>query len=62
MSYYGAHAIIDVGHAEGWLAHVVRPQVAELPAARTGIAEGLVLRADASPDYFDYGLGGMRAL
>ena len=62
MSYYGAHAIIDVGHAEGWLAHVVRPQVAELPSARTGIAEGLLLRADASLDYFDYALAGMRAL
>jgi hypothetical protein len=54
MSYYGAHAIIDIGHAEGWLQHVVEPQVAELPAARVGIAEGLVLRADASLDYFDY--------
>ena len=62
MSYYGAHAIIDVGHAEGWLAHVVRPQVEELPSARTGIAEGLLLRADASLDYFDYALAGMRAL
>lgn len=62
MSYYGAHAIIDVGHAEGWLAHVIRPQVAALPAARVGIAEGLVLRADASLDYFDHALGGMRAI
>ena len=62
MSYYGAHAIIDVGHAEGWLAHVLRPQVAELPTARVGIAEGLVLRADASLDYFDHALAGMRAL
>ncbi|MDF1504791.1 iron-containing redox enzyme family protein [Roseisolibacter sp. H3M3-2] len=54
MSYYAAHAIIDVGHAEGWLDHVVRPQVAAVPASRVGIAEGLIARADASLDYFDY--------
>src|SRR6266550_289891 len=52
--YYGAHAIIDVGHAEGWLAHVVEAQVREFPDARVGIAEGLLARADASLDYFDY--------
>jgi hypothetical protein len=56
MSYYSAHAIIDVGHAEGWLDHVVGPQVAAVPAARVGIAEGLIARADASLDYFDYAL------
>lgn len=61
MSYYGAHAIIDVGHAEGWLAHVVRPQVAELPESRVGIAEGLLVRADASLDYFDWSLATMRS-
>lgn len=60
MLYYGAHAIIDVGHAEGWLAHVVRPQVAELPESRLGIAEGLIVRADASLDYFDWCLAEMR--
>jgi len=60
MLYYGAHAIIDVGHAEGWLAHVVRPQVAELPDSRLGIAEGLLVRADASLDYFDWCLSEMR--
>jgi pyrroloquinoline quinone (PQQ) biosynthesis protein C len=54
MIYYAAHAIVDIGHAEGWLDHVVRPQVAEQPAARVGIAEGLMARADASLDYFDY--------
>jgi hypothetical protein len=62
MVYYGAHAVIDVGHAEGWLAHVVRPQVAELPDARIGIAEGLMIRADASLDYFDFCLAGARAV
>ena len=60
MLYYGAHAIIDIGHAEGWLTHVVRPQVAELPESRLGIAEGLLVRADASLDYFDWCLGEMR--
>ena len=54
MVYYGAHAIIDVGHAEGWLDHVVSAQVAELPDSRVGIAEGLMIRADASLDYFDW--------
>ena len=60
MVYYGAHAVIDVGHAEGWLAHVVRPQVAEVPEARVGIAEGLLVRADASLDYLDWCLAEMR--
>ena len=55
--YYGAHAIIDIGHAEGWLTHVIEAQVRELPEARVGIAEGLLARADASLDYFDYCLG-----
>jgi pyrroloquinoline quinone (PQQ) biosynthesis protein C len=62
MVYYGAHAIIDIGHAEGWLAHVIRPQVAELPESRAGIAEGLMVRADASLDYFDWSLTAMRAM
>jgi pyrroloquinoline quinone (PQQ) biosynthesis protein C len=61
MVYYAAHAIVDIGHAEGWLDHVVRPQVAQIPAARVGIAEGLLARADASLDYFDYALGALRA-
>lgn len=52
--YYGAHAIIDIGHAEGWLKHVIEPQVAVHPESRIGIAEGLIVRADASQDYFDY--------
>ena len=60
--YYGAHAIIDIGHAEGWLQHVVSPQVAAFPAARVGIAEGLLARADASLDYFDYCLSAARNL
>ncbi len=62
MIYYGAHAIIDIGHAEGWLAHVIEPQVREHPAARVGIAEGLILRADTSLDYFDYCLARARAI
>lgn len=52
--YYGAHAIIDIGHAEGWLSHVIEAQVRELPESRLGIAEGLLARADASLDYFDF--------
>lgn len=62
MSYYGAHAIIDIGHAEGWLAHVLAPQVDQVPGARVHIAEGLIVRADASLDYFDWCLRGARAL
>jgi len=56
--YYGAHAIIDIGHAEGWLTHVIEAQVREFPDARVGIAEGLLARADASLDYFDFCLAG----
>ena len=62
VSYYGAHAIIDIGHAEGWLEHVVAPQVDSVPTSRVGIAEGLMVRADASLDYFDYCLATARAL
>jgi hypothetical protein len=58
--YYGAHAIIDIGHAEGWLTHVIEAQVREFPDARLGIAEGLVARADSSLDYFDFCLAGCR--
>lgn len=60
--YYGAHAIIDIGHAEGWLDHVVEPQVKSEPDSRKGIAEGLIIRADASLDYFDYCLAHAREL
>jgi hypothetical protein len=60
--YYGAHAIIDIGHAEGWLQHVVEPQVAAFPESRVGIAEGLIARADASLDYFDYCLAKARSI
>ena len=59
--YYGAHAIIDIGHAEGWLANVVKPQVRAHPGSRVGIAEGLLARADASLDYFDYCLATARS-
>lgn len=58
--YYGAHAIIDIGHAEGWLKHVIEPQVAAHPESRIGIAEGLLARADTSVDYFDYCLAAAR--
>jgi len=60
--YYGAHAIIDIGHAEGWLKNVIEPQVAAYPPARVGIAEGLIARADASLDYFDYCLARARTI
>ena len=39
---------------------MVRPQVAAVPASRIGIAEGLIARADASLDYFDYAMGALR--
>lgn len=60
--YYGAHAIIDIGHAEGWLDHVISPQVRAFPDSRLGIAEGLLIRADASLDYFDYCLAAGRGI
>lgn len=60
--YYTAHAIIDIGHAEGWLDNVVKPQVEEHPPSRVQIAEGLLARADASLDYFDYCLATARSL
>jgi hypothetical protein len=60
--YYGAHAVIDIGHAEGWLGHVVEPQVRAFPDSRIGIAEGLLVRADSSLDYFDYCLVNARQI
>lgn len=62
LVYYGAHAIIDIGHAEGWLDHVLAPQVDAFPGARAGIAEGLLTRADASLDYFDFCLAHARTM
>jgi pyrroloquinoline quinone (PQQ) biosynthesis protein C len=59
--YYTAHAIIDIGHAEGWLENVVKPQVENYAPSRVGIAEGLLARADASLDYFDYCLATARS-
>ncbi len=59
--YYGAHAIIDIGHAEGWLSHVIEAQVREFPESRLGIAEGLIARADASLDYFDFCLASLKS-
>jgi hypothetical protein len=59
--YYSAHAIIDIGHAEGWLENVVKVQVATYAPSRMGIAEGLIARADASLDYFDYCLATARS-
>jgi hypothetical protein len=59
--YYGAHAIIDIGHAEGWLSHVIEAQVREFPESRLGIAEGLIARADASLDYFDFCLANLKS-
>ena len=53
---------IDIGHAEGWLQHVIEPQVAAFPDSRIGIAEGLIARADASLDYFDYCLATARTI
>jgi hypothetical protein len=41
---------------------VLEPQVAELPASRVDIAEGLIARADASLDYFDYCLARGRGM
>ncbi|HLE57562.1 MAG TPA: hypothetical protein VJB15_10800 [Rhodothermia bacterium] len=60
--YYGAHAIIDIGDAEGWLSHVIEPQVRSIPRSRIVIAEGLIVRANASLDYFDYCLAHARTL
>lgn len=59
--YYSAHAIIDIGHAEGWLENVIKAQVMTHAPSRVGIAEGLVARADASLDYFDYCLATARS-
>jgi hypothetical protein len=59
--YYTAHAIIDISHAEGWLDNVVKPQVEAFSPSRVGIAEGLLARADASLDYFDYCLATARS-
>ena len=56
MIYYAAHSEIDVGHSKRWLNHVIRAQVASIPDAATGIAEGMLARLDSSVDYFDYSL------
>ena len=57
MRYYRTHAEVDIGHGSGWMDRVIHAQVAEFSQARIGIAEGLLVRADSSLDYFDYCLG-----
>ncbi len=42
--YFHLHAVLDVRHAEDWIAHVLRPLVREDPTRVQGLAEGALMR------------------
>ena len=42
--YFDLHAVLDVKHSQSWNTEVIRPIVAETPAAARLIAEGALLR------------------
>lgn len=42
--YFDLHAVLDVRHAEDWIANVLRPLVAEIPDCAPYLAEGALMR------------------
>lgn len=42
--YFALHSVLDVKHSEDWIAHALRPAMAEDPARGRAIAEGALIR------------------
>lgn len=42
--YFDLHAVLDIRHAEDWIANVLRPLVAERPDSARYLAEGALMR------------------
>jgi hypothetical protein len=51
--YFDLHAVLDVRHAEDWIANVLRPLVADDPERAPWLAEGAVMRLACGAACFD---------
>jgi hypothetical protein len=51
--YFELHAALDVKHAEEWIAHVLRPLVAEDPSRAPLLAEGALMRLTSGARCFE---------
>lgn len=55
------HALCDEMHAQSWLADIIESRIADEPAARKAIEEGLAVRLETSRAYLDRLLSAVRA-
>ncbi len=51
--YFDLHAVLDIRHAEDWIANVLRPLVSEMPACATYLAEGALMRLTCGARCFE---------
>lgn len=51
--YFDLHAVLDVRHAEDWIANCLRPLVAQTPAVARWLAEGALIRLACGRRCFD---------
>ena len=51
--YFDLHAVLDVHHAEDWIANVLRPLVRETPACARYLAEGALMRLTCGARCFE---------
>ena len=51
--YFDLHAVLDIRHAEDWIANVLRPLVAEHPECAPYLAEGALMRLVCGARCFD---------
>ncbi len=51
--YFDLHAVLDIRHAEDWIANVLRPLVSEAPACAPYLAEGALMRLACGARCFD---------
>lgn len=52
-SYYTEHELVDVGHASGWLNHVVIPELLRKPYKTQDFWLGFYMRLDSTKKYYD---------
>jgi hypothetical protein len=51
--YFDLHAVLDVRHAEDWIAKVLRPLVAADPSCARYLAEGALMRLTCGARCFE---------
>ena len=51
--YFELHAMLDIKHSDEWIAHVLRPLVAEDPSRARFLAEGALMRLASGARCFD---------